>query len=339
MHISLYSGDIPDILNELADTPQMRRLSDVGMHCGCDYTKIPTYEKKEYPYSRLLHSLGVALIVLRFTHDIKQAVAGLLHDIATPVFAHTIDFMHGDHMSQETTEEHTTSFISSSAKILELLDKHGIRVDEVCDYHKYPIADNDTPMLSADRLEYTLGNGYNLDNTDMSKLQEMYDDLAVTTNEYGAEEICFRTACIAKEFTHMSLRLSHVYVSDADRFAMQCLADIMRRAVNAGTIGADDLYSTEKEVIARLKGDADMRMAWGAYTRVSTVSTSPAALCDRYCVNVDAKRRYIDPLVLTQDGAKRMSAIDFGIRGEMQAFLYSDFNYWVYADRSTYGTR
>ena len=40
-----------------------------------------------------------------------------------------------------------------------LLKRDNIKIDEVADYHIYPIADNDTPMLSADRLEYTLSNG------------------------------------------------------------------------------------------------------------------------------------------------------------------------------------
>ena len=40
-----------------------------------------------------------------------------------------------------------------------LLNRDGIKVEEVADYHIYPIADNDTPCLSSDRLEYTLSNG------------------------------------------------------------------------------------------------------------------------------------------------------------------------------------
>lgn len=42
---------------------------------------------------------------------------------------------------------------------MELLERDNIKVDEVDDYHIYPIADNDTPKLSADRLEYTFTNG------------------------------------------------------------------------------------------------------------------------------------------------------------------------------------
>ena len=42
---------------------------------------------------------------------------------------------------------------------MSLLKRDNIRIDEVSDYHIYPIADNDTPRLSADRFEYTLSGG------------------------------------------------------------------------------------------------------------------------------------------------------------------------------------
>ena len=38
-----YSSTVPDFLNKLADTPEMQRLSDVGMHCGCEYANFPIY--------------------------------------------------------------------------------------------------------------------------------------------------------------------------------------------------------------------------------------------------------------------------------------------------------
>ena len=98
----------------MAETPAIRRLQRVGMHCGCEYTAYPIYRDAVAPYSRHTHSLGTAAIVWHFTHDLKQAAAGLLHDIATPAFAHVVDFLNGDHLRQESTEDHTRAMIASS---------------------------------------------------------------------------------------------------------------------------------------------------------------------------------------------------------------------------------
>ncbi len=75
-------------------------------------------------------------------------------------------------MTQESTESLTTEIIKNSEKIMKLLKRDNIEIEEICDYHIYPIVDNDTPKLSADRLEYSLSNAlftYELCNTEKNK--------------------------------------------------------------------------------------------------------------------------------------------------------------------------
>ena len=65
----------------------------------------------------------MALIVWHFTHDKKQILAGLFHDIATPTFKHCVDFLNGYYMKQESIEDLTSYMISSSKNIMALLNK------------------------------------------------------------------------------------------------------------------------------------------------------------------------------------------------------------------------
>ena len=155
-YFSILSPVFPKWLLDYINTPEMQRISKISISCGSDYSKLFNIR---YWYSNLEHSVGVALILWNFTHDKKQTLAGLFHDIATPVFKHCIDFMNGDAISQESTEERTTEFISNSKEIMTLLHRDGIKLEEVNDYKKYPLADNDTPRLSADRFEYTFSSG------------------------------------------------------------------------------------------------------------------------------------------------------------------------------------
>ncbi|MBR6377416.1 MAG: hypothetical protein IKS05_06605, partial [Oscillospiraceae bacterium] len=96
----LLHPSVPSLLEELSQTPEMKRLGQVGMNCGCEYTAFPRFAGGR-TYNRLEHSLGVGLIVWHFTRDPAQAAAGLLHDVATPTFAHVVDFLRGDYLSQE----------------------------------------------------------------------------------------------------------------------------------------------------------------------------------------------------------------------------------------------
>jgi len=129
-------------------------------------------------YSVLVHSVGVALIIWNFTGDKKQAIAGLLHDISSPAFKHCIDFLNGDAEKQESTEQQTLEVIKKSKEIMSLLKRDEIKLEEISDYKIYPIADNETPKLSADRLEYTFQNGRYFKNIwDLDTIKEMYEDI------------------------------------------------------------------------------------------------------------------------------------------------------------------
>ena len=331
MYTSVYANEIPELLQQLAKTPEMMRLSDIGMHCGCEYAGLPLYKQERFRYTRLMHSIGVASIVWNFTDDIRQAIAGLLHDIATPVFAHTIDFMNNDYLAQESTENETRSIINNSTAIKALLDRHGIKTDDISDYHKYPIADNDTPMLSADRLEYTLGNAYIVYNMELGHIKAMYDDLSVVENELGDSELCFRSLHTAKKFVEVSLRNSRFYVSGEDRFAMQLLSDVLRRAIKGGVLTTDDLYSTESKVIKKLEEHRELSKIWENYTNIFRVCVSEHEINDRYCMKVSAKKRYIDPLVMIDNNAERISKVDANTKAGIDSFLSLDFNEWLYA--------
>ena len=76
--LPLYDPAPSPLLAGLLDTPPLRRLADVGMNCGCEYTVFPLFART-LPYSRRDHSAGAARIVWHFTASPAQAAAALLH--------------------------------------------------------------------------------------------------------------------------------------------------------------------------------------------------------------------------------------------------------------------
>ncbi|MDU4859629.1 MAG: HD domain-containing protein [Terrisporobacter othiniensis] len=323
--IDIYSKDFPDFIKELINTPEFKRLSNVGMNCGCEYTSFPIFSNGK-DYTRYEHSIGVALIIWHFTKDIKQSIAGLLHDISSPVFAHVIDFLNGDHETQESTEEKTEEIIANSMEIQEILKKYNLSTKDVYDYHMYPIADNDSPLLSADRLEYTLGNAFYYGFKSMEEIRDMYEDLAVSVNEFGQSEISFSTLDKAIEFTCVSIENSKVYSSNVDRFAMQYLADLLKLAVNKRVISMKDLYTVEDQVISKLKKDEELKSMWKDFTKLSQIFTSKEKPEYGYWVNIPAKKRYINPQVVSQG---RVSSLSKNLSKEIDNFLNIDFNIWL----------
>ncbi|WP_434796844.1 HD domain-containing protein [Terrisporobacter vanillatitrophus] len=323
--IGIYSKDFPVFIKELINTPEFKRLSNVGMNCGCEYTSFPIFSKGKN-YTRYEHSIGVALIIWHFTKDIKQSIAGLLHDISSPVFAHVIDFLNGDHETQESTEEKTEEIIGNSKEIQNILKKYDLSTKDVYDYHMYPIADNDSPLLSADRLEYTLGNAFYYGFKSMEEIKEMYDDLVISINEFGQSEISFSTLDKAMEFTAVSIENSKVYTCNADRFSMQYLADLLKLAVNKNVISMKDLYTVEDEVVDKLQKYEELKSKWNDFINFSQIFTSKEKPDDGYWVNIPAKKRYINPQVVSKG---RVSNLSEKLSKEIDDFLNVDFNIWL----------
>ena len=333
----IYHGEIPGLLQELYETPPLRRLSDVGMHCGCDYSSFPLFQfrpmaEQAERYTRDLHSMGAALIVQHFTGDLKQSAAGLLHDIATPVFAHVVDFLKGDHVRQEATEEATGEMITGSSEIMAALKKYGLRADEVWDYHCYPIADNPSPGLSADRLEYTLGNFYCRGMKSLEEIRRLYESLFCVKNERGESELAFTEEEAAVEFALGALENARMYAADEDRYCMQYLADLLKKSLEWGVLQPESLYGTEEQVIGLLQADERSGRLWEEYRKLSHVRTVRRKPEGCYSVRVPSKLRWIDPL-FRQDGSGpvRISNVSREVKEEIEGLRRLDFDGWIYA--------
>ena len=171
--------------------------------------------------------------------------------------------MNGDHETQESTEELTTYMIRNSKEIMELLERDKIKIDEVDDYHVYPIADNDTPKLSADRLEYTFTNGlYFKEIWNVEKIRKIYSNIEIQKNEEGVQKLGFKDTHIAEEFIEGASQLWPLWVSNEDKLAMQFLADTVRKMSEENLLTKKDLYTlSEKEVINKIENCSNEKIS------------------------------------------------------------------------------
>ena len=321
---NIYHHEIPEFLVQFANTPAMLRLKQVGMHCGCEYTSFPIFKYLER-YSRYDHSVGVALIIYHFTRDMKQSLAGLFHDIATPSFSHVIDFLNNDHLTQESTEDGTKEIIEQDMQIQELLQLYQLTTEDVCDYHMYPIADNNTPKLSADRLEYTLNNMINFNYANMETIQTIYNDLLVNTNEFHEVELQFQNLELAKQFAFGSLFCSKIYVSDEDRYSMQHLAELLKNSIDNNVLTTYDLYQDEPTVIQKLLKHPAFQKKWNHFQQLEMIDKQNYQPNDDYRM-ILAKKRYINPYIQNMG---RITTIDIDYQKQLQEFLDYSFNYWI----------
>ena len=320
---SIYDGDVDAFLLPFLSSKSLLRLEDCGMNCGLEYTDIAPYNQVEVgSSSRLSHSLGVALIAYHFSHDKKVALAGLFHDISTPCFAHVIDFLEGDYLTQEKTEEGIGDILRNDEIISSSLKDLGIDVGEVEDYHLYAVADNPSPKLSADRLEYTLRNFISYGNASLEETKHFYNDLMYDETR---EELVFVHKEFAEAFAFASLKNSWLYVDHPDRYSMEALSRILKTALRENVIEKADLWSEEKLLISKLESNDITKEMWQKFRATKRVFVSEAEVEGSF--KVFAKKRYIDPYVL---GLGRVSEFSPSFKKKLQEFLSSNQDIYIF---------
>lgn len=328
----------PEFLNKYYELPMLQRLKNVGLLCGTDWT--PLYKNRFY-YSRFDHSVGVALIIWHFTHDKAQTISGLLHDVSTPVFSHVSDFRKGDALTQTETEGTNESIIRSDRNLDALLAVDGLRVEQVEDYHKYPIADNEIPQLSSDRLEYMFPSGMALDGSwDLPSVRRAYEDLEVLRNEEGLPELGFKTLEIAEDYTRRFCMIGHILQLNENKLTLHLLGKIMNLAVEEGILSeADFMTKSEAEIIGILDKElsqnpkafskersklARLYKTFRTMTKIEHTQT-PLDENEYFCINLKVKQRYINPLVKTANSSTRISETSSQAKKIIEDFLlYND---------------
>lgn len=333
-YFKILSPEFPDWLVDYIDTLPMQRLKDISMNCGLDYCKLFNIQ---YWYSTLDHSVAVALIIWHFTHDKKQTLAGLFHDIATPAFKHCIDFLYGDTLVQEATEEKTALMISNSKEICTLLKKDNIKIEDVIDYHIYPIADNDTPRLSADRFEYNFSSGLSFYRIwQLDTIKEIYQNIEILVNEDNIIELGFTDLKVVEKYIDTVCKLWPQWISDKDRTAMQFIADIIKSMNFSDYLTIDDLYTlSERKIIEKILNCKDdyLKNNFIRFQKTISFYGSNSFQKDKYCINIDVKKRYITPLVKHNGKIYRINDISLKASRDIEQYLnlkhfkYTGFNF------------
>ena len=182
-------SNMPEFLVKYLEVPSLVRLKKVGYFCGMDYASKDIYDFREY-ISRFDHSLTVALLTYMFTNDERATIAALFHDISTPCFSHVIDYMNNDYEKQESTEEYTEFILTNDEYLRRCLEKDNILIEDVINFKKYSIVDNDRPKVCADRIDGVILTGIGwTKNISKLDIKNILKDMCVFKNEFGEDEL------------------------------------------------------------------------------------------------------------------------------------------------------
>ena len=246
----------PDFLDKYLEAPCLKRLKKIGYFCGMDYASKDVYNFKEY-ITRFDHSVTCALLTWKCTKNKESTLAGLFHDISTPCFSHVIDYMNKDYENQESTEEYTAEILKNDEYLLKCLKEDNIKIEDIINFKKYNIVDNDRPKLCADRLDGVILTGMAwTKNISYNDIKNIISDIDIYNNEIG-----FKSKNVADKIIEVSNSIDIYCHSREDNYMMELLAEITRYGIDNNYISYKELFtSNEEELIEKLKSVDDNKL-------------------------------------------------------------------------------
>lgn len=294
-YFSILYKYLPIELKEYVDI--IMRLKNVSYLCGMKYASPYLYNFK-YDFSRLDHSISCFLETLHFTNDFTMSLTSLYHDCNTPVFSHVIDYLYKDYINQEVTESKNELFLLNNKRLINLLDRDNISIEDIINPKKYSIVDNDRPKLCIDRLDGIFLNSLSWSKCiDFADVEEIYNNMLVLINRENEQELGFNELYYALTICYCENRINKLIHSDKDNYAMLLLSSIIKYMLDNKYIVDSDLYNyDELEFINIIKikslDDNNLSLMWELFTKVENIYDIP---------KISSKERYVFPLFIDKD--------------------------------------
>ncbi len=331
---SIYSNDISDFICGLSNLTDLDRINEISKNNGVELSRFNTFP---YRYTRLDHSVGVAIILEHFGKSRKNIAQAIFHEVNKPAFAFSADYLKKYFKIENFIEPSIFEKIVGSDFLFEQTFKDEISLKDISSFKRFYLGFSDFPKLSASNLEYILTNGYGTMICDSKEIADLYNNLYIEKNEIHEEEFAFTDLGLAKRFFKLSLEIGKKNRSYEAKITKQLISDVLMLMVRRELIELKDLYNkSDIELIKIGMDSSDKRIqeGWAEVQDLHHVYTkfTPTNDVMKYCVKVDEKSLYVDPLVKTKMGTYRLSEIDSSVEHDIEFYKATDTDMYMYID-------
>ncbi len=286
------------VLIDLLNSKAMDRLKGVSQKGAWDL-----HQNCKSSFSRYEHSLGVMLLLKKFNAPLEEQIAGLLHDISHTAFSHVADFVFNSNYLKHDYQDNKMTKAFEIQGINKILKKHSFNPSYILDKDNFPLLENDLPNLCADRIDYTLRE-FPLEKISKISPKKIIDNLVVFKKQF-----VFTEKIWAKRFASIYLKLNiKTWCNPMQSSLYKILADTIKIALQKNIITTKNLFSTDDELIKRLKNSKDKKILGNLKIlkklKVKLVSKNQADFFTR------SKPRVVDPYFLKNKKLVRLTDLD-----------------------------
>jgi len=281
-----------EVLIDLINSKEVQRLKDISQFgLPAEFYHIPIYSRYE-------HSLGVMILLRRLKADVKEQIAGLIHDVSHTAFSHVIDWVIGDSTKEDYQDNIFPDFLKNS-NIPKILRKYGFDYRTFLNLENFSLLEQPIPSLCADRFDYAMREIVDFETKEnialiLDNLQNV--DGKMVFGSVKAADIFARN--------YMNLQKEH-WAGDQAKARFHILADILKKALDKKIICFEDLGTTDEQIMLLLKKSNDEKILEGLDLlkkgfQVKETNSDEGILLKK-------KFRYIDPEVLINGSLMKLS--------------------------------
>ena len=249
--------------------------------------------------TRFDHSVGAMLLVKQLGGSLEEQIAALLHDVSHTAFSHVIDYVVDGHDDQSYHEEIKEAYLSQT-DIPDTLAKFGHDWHDFLHEDNYPILEQPSPRLCADRVDYFLRDAQSLGLATDEDIQFGLESLMVVNGR-----IALNNQQAAHWFAHTYIQADDASWANFREVGLyEVTARAIKRALKIGLISEADFMLTDEELWQKLYTGEDAKLQdW-----LSLVSLDTQFAWDEASptFRVSTKLRAIDP--------------DVGVEGELRPY-------------------
>lgn len=273
------------------------------------------------PITRFDHCMGAMILVRQLNGSLPEQIAALLHDVSHTAFSHVIDYVVDGHDSQSYHDEMKESYLIGT-DIPEILRRHGFDWHDFIHEEDYPILEQPSPRLCADRIDYFLRDAQGLGLATAVQIQEAINHLILAEGRIATDDIEIArwlgyTFMAADDASWANFREVGIY---------EVTAQAIRQGLKVGIITEEDFWETDEPFWQKLHMSQDPELQ----RLLAFVSPETKFVWDEKDPTfwVSTKLRSIDPDVVVNGRLHPLSSIDPDFAAQRKSYLTAKKGKW-----------
>ncbi|MCP4419471.1 MAG: HD domain-containing protein [Chloroflexi bacterium] len=303
------------ILHDLIHSQTVQRLHGVLQHGITGLIGLTE------PITRFEHSLGAMLVVRWLGGSLREQIAALLHDVSHTAFSHVIDHVLGTPINQSYHDEMKEAYITKT-DLPHILAQHAYNWTDFVDEEAFPLLEQPSPRLCADRIDYFLRDCVGLGLAKQEDVDRAVEHLMVANGRIALNDLN-----VARWFGDTFMQADDASWANFREVGLyELTAQAIRRGLALSVITHDDFWLTDVPLWQKLHAHPDGELQ----QLLKQVSLNTQFVWDEEnpSFTVLTKLRTIDPDVWLDGALRPLSTLDTDFATQRKEYLSRKQGSW-----------